>query len=129
VAARREREYRVKHTLKLHGIIVGHSELEHCERGVGRAWGAFRPGLGYDLVQPVFRLFAQAVAADGSHQDAVKLERYYKARDALNLELTDETGAKIPASTIHIADYSVEDGPSAIRLDVLIADEAYWARR
>ena len=119
----------MKHTLKLHGIIVGHSDLEHSDRGVGRAWGAFRPGLGYDLVQPVFRLYAQAVAADGSQQDAAKLERYYKARDALNLELTDETGAKIPTSTIHIADYSVEDGPSAIRLDVLISDEDYWARR
>jgi hypothetical protein len=113
----------VKHTLKLHGIIVGHSELEHTERGVGRAWGAFRPGLGYDLVQPVFRLFAQAV------QDAEKLERYYKARDALSLELTDASGAKIPASVIHIADFTVEDGPSAIQLDVLIPDETYWARR
>jgi hypothetical protein len=119
----------VKHTVKLHGIIVGHSELEHSERGVGRAWGAFRPGLGYDLVQPVFRLFAQAVAPDGSEQDTALLERYYKARDALNLELTDASGATIPTSTIHIADFTVEDGPSAIQLDVLIPDEAYWARR
>ena len=51
----------MKHTLKLHGVIVGHSDLEHSERGVGRAWGAFRPALGYDLVQPVFRLYAKAV--------------------------------------------------------------------
>jgi hypothetical protein len=119
----------VKHTLKLHGIIVGHSELEHSERGAGRAWGAFRPGLGYDLVQPVFRLFSQAVAPDGSQQDADKLERYYKARDALNLELTDAAGTTIPTRTIHIADYTVEDGPSAIQLDVLILDDDYWARR
>ena len=119
----------MKHTLKLHGIIVGHSELEHSEPAIGRAWGAFRPGLGYELVQPVFRLYAQAVAPDGSHQDAAKLERYYKARDALNLELTDAAGTKIPTSAIHIADYSVEDGPSAIQLDVLIPDETYWARR
>jgi hypothetical protein len=119
----------VKHTLKLHGVIVGHSELEHSERGVGRAWGAFRPALGYELVQPVFRLYSKAVDADGSEQDAQMLERYYKARDALNLELTDASGGSIPTSTIHIADYTIEDGPSAIQLDVLIADETYWARR
>ena len=119
----------MKHTLKLHGIIVGHSDLEHSEPGVGRAWGAFRPGLGYDLVQPVFRLYAQAVSQDGAHQDAAKLERYYKARDALSLELTDAAGAKIPTSAIHIADYTVEDGGATIQLDVLIPDETYWARR
>ena len=119
----------MKHTLKLHGVIVGHSELEHDERGTGRAWGQFRPGLGYDLVQPIFRLYAQAVARDGSEQDASKLQRYYKARDALNLELVDAQGTSIPTSTIHIADYTVEDGPNAIELDVLIPDEGYWARR
>jgi len=119
----------LRHTLKLHGVIVGHSDLEHGERGVGRAWGVFRPGLGYDLVQPVFRLFAKAVAPDGAEQDAALLQRYYKARDALNLELTDATGAKIPTSAIHIADYTIEDGPTAIHLDVLIPDEGYWARR
>jgi hypothetical protein len=119
----------VNHTLKLHGVIVGHSELEHGERGVGRAWGAFRPGMGYDLVQPVFRLYAQAVARGGEQQDAAKLERYYAARDALNLELTDATGARIRTSAIHIADYTIEDGPSAIELDVLISDDDYWDRR
>jgi hypothetical protein len=120
----------VKHTLKLHGIIVGHSELEHVERGTGRAWGAFRPGLGYDLVQPVFRLFAQALEPDGSgEQDESKLDRYYKARDALSLALTDASGNQIPTSVIHIADFTVEDGPSAIQLDVMIADESYWKQR
>lgn len=119
----------MKHTLKLHGVIVGHSELEHDDRGVGRAWGAFRPGLGYELVQPVFRLYAQAAPRDGSPEDASMLDRYYRARDALKLELVDANGAAIPTSTIHIADYTVEDGPGAIALDVLIADEGYWARR
>ena len=108
----------MKHTVKLHGVIVGHSDLEHTDPGVGRAWGAFRPGLGYELVQPVFRLFAQG-----------EVERYYRARDALKLELQDANGRPIPTSTIHIADFTVENGPSAIELDVLIPDEAYWSRR
>ena len=118
----------MKHTVKLHGVIVGHSELEHADPGVGRAWGAFRPGLGYELVQPVFRLFAQASPRAGAKDDGL-LARYYKARDALKLELQDAHGRSIPTSTIHIADFTVEEGPSAIELDVLIPDDAYWSRR
>lgn len=119
----------MRHTVKLHGVIVGHSELEHADPDSGRAWGEFRPGLGYDLVQPVFRLFARAVPRDGSARDPAMLDRYYKSRDALNLELHDALGAVIRTSAIHIADYSVEDGPAAIALDVLIRDDAYWAKR
>jgi hypothetical protein len=119
----------VKHTVKLHGVIVGHSELEHIERGVGRAWGSFRPGLGYELVQPVFRLYAQAVAMGGAVRDEALLARYYNARDALQLELVDARGSRISTNTIHIADYTIEEGPSAIALDVLIPDDGYWRRR
>ena len=118
----------MKHTVRLKGVIVGHSDLEHIEPGTGRAWGPFRPGLGYDLVQPVFRLFAQAVPPDGSSRDAALLERYYKARDALPLELQDDGGRTIRTSAIHIADYSVEEGAAPV-LDVLISDESYWLRR
>jgi hypothetical protein len=119
----------MRHTLRLSGVIVGHSELEHAEPELGRARGAFRPGLGYDLVQPIFRLFAEAVPPDGEHRDQVKLERYYKARDALPLELQDARGERIGTTTIHIADYRSELGGEALELDVLIEDDAYWRRR
>jgi len=119
----------VNHTVRLHGVIVGHSELENAEPEVGRAWGRLRPGLGYELVQPVFRLFAQAVPRDGSRRDSEALERYYSSRDALDLELVDANGRRIPTSTIHIADFTVEEGSAALELDVLIADENYWMRR
>jgi len=119
----------MRHTVRLKGVIVGHSELEQVDPDDGRAWGAFRPGLGYELVQPVFRLFSQAVPPGASDKDREMLERYYKARDALGLELQDATGAKIRASAIHIADYTVERGSDALELDVLISDERYWARR
>jgi hypothetical protein len=118
----------MRHTVRLHGVIVGHSDLEHIEPDVGRAWGQFRPGVGYELVQPVFRLFAQAVPRDGT-QDKTLLERYYSARDALKLELVAADGSLIRTSGIHIADYTVEEGPAAIALDVLIPDEHYWAER
>jgi hypothetical protein len=119
----------MRHTLRLHGVIVGHSELEHVDPDIGRAWGAFRPGLGYELVQPVFRLFAQAVPQDGSSKDESLLERYYSARDALRIELQDANGRAIRTSAIHIADYTVEAGSDAIELDVLISDDGYWEQR
>jgi hypothetical protein len=118
----------MRHTVRLHGVIVGHSELENIDPVMGRAWGAFRPGLGYELVQPVFRLFAQAVPLDGA-KDTALLERYYAARDALQLELVDAEGRAIVTSAIHIADYTIEEGPSAIGLDVLVKDDAYWRQR
>ena len=118
----------MRHTVRLHGVIVGHSELENVEPDVGRAWGRFRPGLGYELVQPVFRIFAQAVPRDGT-TDNTLLERYYSARDALNLELLGADGNAIRTSAIHIADYTIEEGPAAIALDVLIPDEVYWSQR
>src|SRR3954466_11618961 len=109
----------MRHTVRLHGVIVGHSELENAEPELGRAWGAFRPGLGYELIQPVFRLFAQAVPRSGGTRDQAMLDRYYKARDALKLELQDGSGEVIRTSAIHIADYSVEEGAGAVALDVL----------
>ena len=118
----------MRHTVRLHGVIVGHSELDDREPEVGRARGAFRPGLGYELVQPVFRIYAHAVPLGGSPKDEVGLQRYYKARDALNLELVDASGRVIKTSAIHIEDYTVEAGPSAITLDVLIKDPEYWER-
>ena len=119
----------MRHTVRLHGVIVGHSELDEREPEVGRARGAFRPGLGYELVQPVFRIYAHAVPPGGSPKDEVALQRYYKARDALNLELVDASGRVIKTSTIHIEDYTVEAGPQAITLDVLIKDPGYWEQR
>lgn len=117
----------MRHTLRLNGVIIGHSDLEHADRLLGRAWGRFRPGLGYDLVQPIFRLFTEAKPKDGP-QDPEKLSRYYKARDALPLELVDEQGAPIHASAIHIADYGLER-EKALELDVLIKDDHYWNTR
>ncbi len=119
----------MRHTLRLHGVTVGWSDLEHTEPDLGRATGRFRTGLGWELVEPVFRLFAEAVPLDGGARDEAKLQRYYKARDALQLELLDDTGAVIPTSAIHIADYSREVGKDGRELDVLISDERYWRRR
>lgn len=119
----------MRHTVTLHGIVVGHSELEQRDASLRRAWGRFRPGLGYELVQPVFRLFSEAVPMPGGEpRDQDKLARYHSARDKLGLELVDASGRSISTSAIHIADYTEERGKEALELDVLIVDDQYWAK-
>jgi hypothetical protein len=117
----------MRHAVKLHGVIVGYSELEGRDASVRRAWGRFRPGLGYELVQPIFRLFSEAVPIPGGEpRDEDKLARYHAARDRLGLELVDASGLRIATSAIHIADYTAEKGKDALELEVLISDDRYW---
>ena len=118
-----------RHTVKLHGIAVGYSDLEHLEPSLGRARGAFRPGVGYDLVQPVFKLYSEAVPTPGAKPvDQEKLDRYHKSRDALGLSLEDHAGHTIRTTAIHISDYSDRRG-GGIELEVLISDPMYWKHR
>jgi hypothetical protein len=117
----------MRHTVKMHGVIIGHSELEEQDATERRAWGRFRPGLGYDLVQPIFRLYAEAVPMPGGEpRDREKLDRYHAARDKLGLVLVDATGRQLDATAIHIADYTAEQGRDALELTVLIGDDAFW---
>lgn len=115
----------MRHTVKLRDVIIGHSDLEESDVSIGRAWGVFRPGFGYELVQPVFQLFSEAVPMPGGEaHDEEKLSRYLAARERLGLSLVDDEGTPISTSAIHIAEYA-----GRIELDVLISDEAYWASR
>ena len=115
--------------MRLHGVVIGHSDLEDVEPFLGRTRGRFRPGTGYELVQPVFRLYTEAVPTPGAAvTDQEKLDRYHKSRDALGLSLEDETGRAIRTSAIHIVDYSAKREGS-IELEVLISDRDYWSRR
>lgn len=118
-----------RHTVLLHGVVVGYSELEDIEPALGRARGKFRPGVGYDLVQPVFRLFSEAVPTPGGGvADTAKLDRYQRSRDALGLSLEDDAGRTIKTSAIHVSDYSDRRG-GTIEIEVLISDRSYWKRR
>ena len=117
-----------RHTIKLHSIVVGWSDLEEADPFAGKARGRFRPGVGYDLVQPVFNLYAEAVPAPGAEvRDRDKLDRYLKSRDALGLSLEDDQGRTIPTTAIHIEDYG--DARGGIAVEVLIPDREYWSRR
>ena len=113
----------------LKGIAIGYSDLEEADPSLGRARGEFRPGAGYELVQPVFQLFTQAVPAPGGEvSDSEKLARYHRSRDALGLSLHDAAGRTVKTTTIHIADYT-HLNRGTIEVEALIADPAYWTKR
>ena len=122
-----------RHTIRLHNVVVGWSDLETADPVEGRASGQFRPGVGYELVQPVFGLYAQAVPEPGAEvADPQALDRYHRSRDALGLSLEDDQGRVIRTSAIHIEDYSGAKGSgrkSGLTVEVLISDQEYWKRR
>lgn len=94
------------YTLRLRGVIVGRSDLEGADAAGEIARGRFRPAIGYDLVQPIFALYAAAVPSPGGAvADAVMLERFTRARDALGLELVDGAGRAVATRSILVLDY------------------------
>ena len=118
-----------RHTVKLQDVVIGYTELEDAEPALGRARGRFRPGVGYDLVQPVFGLYTEAVPRPGGEvSDQAALDRYHRSRDKLSLSLEDDAGRRIRTSAIHIADYSAIRG-GGIEIEVLISDRDYWKSR
>lgn len=113
----------------LKGVTIGYSDLEEIEPSLGRARGRFRPGLGYELVQPVFQLFTQAVPTPGGDvADDDTLSRYHRSRDALGLSLQDDAGRTVKTTTIHIADYT-HLNRGTIEVEALISDSGYWKKR
>lgn len=118
-----------RHTVMLKGIAIGYSDLEEIDPSLGRARGAFRPGVGYELVQPVFKLYTDAVPTPGGAvSDKEKLARYHKSRDALGLSLEDDAGREVRTTTIHIADY-MHLNRGTIEVEALISDAGYWKTR
>ena len=114
-------------TVKMRNVTIGWSELEERDAGKGSASGAFRPGPGYELVQPVFRLFAEG-QGDGSEgsADEDKLARYHAARDRLGLSLHTENGVVVATEFIHIVDATVERGRDALELQVAVTSSRAW---
>ena len=114
-------------TVKMRNVTIGWSELEALDAGMGAASGAFRPGPGYDLVQPVFQLFADG-QGDGSEEsvDHAMLRRYHAARDRLGLSLHAPDGTLIPTEFIHIVDSTTEHGADALELQVAVTSSRAW---
>ena len=108
-------------TLSMSGVIVGRSELECRDAARRVARGVFRPGLGYELTQPIFELYT---AGSG---DPETLARYRRSRDALRLQLTDAAGNHVRIRELHIR----SDSPSGsagpqLFLEVETDDPVVW---
>ena len=106
--------------LRMSGVIVGRSELETRDAAHGLARGAFRPGLGYELTEPIFALL------DDAGDDAEALARYRKARDALRLTLTDSSGATVSMRNPHIRRGGTAPGEPALVLEIETDDPILW---
>ena len=108
--------------LRMSGVIVGRSELETRDAALGLARGAFRPGLGYELTEPIFALL------DKAGDDAEALARYRKARDALRLTLTDSSGATVSMRNPHIRrGAGAAPGEPALVLEIETDDPLLWS--
>ncbi|HEX5075881.1 MAG TPA: hypothetical protein VFW03_21895 [Gemmatimonadaceae bacterium] len=106
-------------TVKMSGVIVGRSDLENRDATRRVASGAFRPGLGYDLVQPIFDLLETAA------HSVEAMSRYRRSRDALRLQLTDSSGSVLTVRELHIRRHA---GSGAPMLEVEIDDPGFWTQ-
>jgi hypothetical protein len=117
----------MRYVIQCAGMVLGHSELLERDESMGVALGAFHPAPDYSRVQAVFRLFAEATPETSAQAtDEEKLARYYAARDALGLQLAEPSGRVIRTGTIHISDYSVEAGPDAMEVEVMLDDPSFF---
>ena len=116
--------------VKMRGVIVGRSTLDEADTGARAASGEFRPGVGYELVQPIFRLWSEAMPRDpAGPRDDARLARFEAARARLGLELFDARGGAYAVRSIHISDRTEEDGPDALELSVVTDDPRFWNDR
>ncbi|MEO6445883.1 MAG: hypothetical protein ABIZ91_03985 [Gemmatimonadaceae bacterium] len=100
--------------VKLRDVLVGRSDLRHRTPDSADARGVFRPGLGWELVEPVFDMRT----SDGTSGAEGNL-RYRSALETLSLALHAPGGAVVGTSRIEIVRDSAS--PSGLVLDVTFA--------
>ena len=116
----------MRYTLRLNGVIVGRSSLEHRDRARSTARGDFSPGPGYELVEPIFDLLTQARASTSSGvSDPSFLSRFEKARRTLRLELVDPRGSVLSARDVVITPSREREGRAQVEL--LVEDARFWS--
>lgn len=108
-------------TLTMSNVIVGRSELENRDAGRRVATGVFRPGLGYELAQPVFDLY------DGAAGDSAALARYRNARDKLRLTLASASGATVDVRELRVRRAGDASAATSLILEIETDDPAFWA--
>jgi hypothetical protein len=112
----------VSYVLKLRDVIVGRSDLAQRDADRRTARGAFRPGLGWELVEPIFALLPVGDVDASDEQRS----RYRRARDTLALVLYAPNGALVETSRIDITPDAASS--TGLTLDVGVVDETFWRR-
>lgn len=110
----------MRYTLKLRDIVIGWSELGARDSDARTAAGDFRPGLGYELVEPIFVLRPSNPDTPGADEQA---QRYRRARDTLQLSLHTDDGALVDTSRIDIRPAPSGNG---LIMEVAIVDPGFW---
>lgn len=109
------------YTLRLKDITIGWCDLEARDPSTRIARGDFRPGLGYELVEPIFVLRpTDAIGPDALEQES----RYRRARDTLDLSLHASDGAEVDTARIDIM--RDEKSKTELALEVSIVDRDFW---
>jgi hypothetical protein len=111
------------YTLRLKDVTIGWCDLEARDPATRIARGDFRPGLGYELVEPIFVL--RPTDAEAAGPDALEREtRYRRARDTLDLSLHAADGSEVDTARIDIL--RAELSATGLSLEVSIVDRDFW---
>lgn len=111
------------YTIRLKDITIGWCDLDARDPSTRLARGDFRPGLGWELVEPIFVL--RPTATDATGPDALEREsRYRRARDTLDLSLHSSDGAEVDTARIDIM--RDEKSATGLSLEVSIVDRDFW---
>ncbi len=114
----------MSYTLKLKDIVIGWCDFESRDPVTRLARGPFRPGLGFELVEPIFMLKpTDPHAADALDREA----RYRRARNTLALSLHDKDGAEVDTARIDIVRDEAND--TQLVLEVSVVDRGFWKVR
>lgn len=97
--------------LRLHGVIVGHADLGVNDLASGGCRGPFRPGIGWDLIEPVYSLRREDQMPDAA-------TRFEQARNALRFELTSDDGTPLAVDGLDIR--TEQRGESFIPVELFV---------
>lgn len=90
-----------------HEQLIGESDLEFSDPALNVYSGYFHAALRYDDIRSVFKMFSLALSLTGNEQ-AIQLERYYRARDDLALRAKFRGDKILATNWIHIVDLNTD---------------------
>ncbi|MBI3132672.1 MAG: hypothetical protein HYZ13_15260 [Acidobacteria bacterium] len=119
----------MKFEIRCNDAVIGHSDLEAADLGMGILHGEFLPTAAYEGVRPIFQLFGDASpeSAPSKSGESAKLEAFRAQVEELDLEVWHRSGENLPVAEVHIHDFSAELGlESECQVEVHILDRASW---